>query len=357
MKFIYISVLLWIAIALIPQTIGAQRIYAAEVYKEIYADYAIVEAWVWRQSAGKSFIRYDWGDGTPLDTLSSDVSIPLGFYDGNYYFLDTYKGTHIYDTTGILVMGFQDSFLIEGLVNIENSGEKILSIYDTLVIYDQEPETLQFNTSPEFFSKQGEFTVDDNGVVVFPIDVASDEIFGILDIYNSFLSPFPAEGYSLPEASDSIYMIPPVGAYMYWDRPTQPGWYALGINVREERRVTLEEGVIDTFLLSTTMRALTFIIDEDMIVSTPMIMPFSTTLQVYPNPTSDYLNIQLKNFNKVEAVLSIYNTMGQEVYSEPIHLTSKLQSMEVSVTDLPAGVYFLKVEQGRHVTVRKFVKD
>lgn len=75
-------------------------------------------------------------------------------------------------------------------------------------------------------------------------------------------------------------------------------------------------------------------------------------LQVYPNPTSGILNIQnTKNLNVTSAIL--YNTAGQLVKTFSIGST-KAPALDIS--ELPKGVYLLKITADQEVSTVKVIK-
>ncbi|WP_421946971.1 T9SS type A sorting domain-containing protein [Phaeodactylibacter xiamenensis] len=332
----------------------AQRIYGAEVYKEFWIDNATIEAWVWRQGGSKPLIMYDWGDGSSLDSILLFNSLPLGYYEGQNYYLDIYRGMHKYDTTGVYIMGFRDSFLVDDIVNIEESGIRNLELYDTVALYPQSTGGLAINTTPRFFTQQGNIN-DINGNVVFNIDVESDESFAT-DLYNGELAPFPAEGYSIPESSDSIYMAPPVGAAMIWDDPIAPGRYAVGIVVRERRKRDINGGV-DTFFLSTTMRAMTMLVTEELILSSlPGAQSLPAVVSIYPNPAASMVNIDFAAPGQSVEV-AILNLEGKVMRRLEVEGSSAVRTEQIDVADWPSGVYLLRLQTGSEQVVRRFVVE
>ncbi|MCO6492990.1 MAG: T9SS type A sorting domain-containing protein [Phaeodactylibacter sp.] len=248
-------------------------IFGAEMYKETYID-TKVKILVWRQSGSKPYLSFDWGDGSPLDTARLTYTTLLGYYEGDFYYLDRYEARHMYDTAGAYRLGFRDSFLVEGIVNIEGSGNKTMELYDTLVIY-------------------------------------------------------------------------PVGEYLGANR------YAVGINVREERAY-IEDGILDTALLSTTMRAMTILITEDLIVSAGPDVGLPGIASIYPNPASDLLNIGCMlpgNSGRIR----ILNEAGQLMYSTEIAPSSQVQRFSLSVERWPAGSYIACFDTGQVIATRRFV--
>jgi alpha-tubulin suppressor-like RCC1 family protein len=62
-------------------------------------------------------------------------------------------------------------------------------------------------------------------------------------------------------------------------------------------------------------------------------------IQIIPNPAGDFITITLKPSEGSE--IQIYNTLGEKVLAEPIHPTTSSHRMDI--TDLPKGVYFVKI--------------
>ena len=72
-------------------------------------------------------------------------------------------------------------------------------------------------------------------------------------------------------------------------------------------------------------------------------------LSVYPNPTSDYLNIDLKNVNvrgKIE--FSVYGLNGQMLFSG-------IENTRIDVSGLNAGMYYYQVKIDNYSTTGKFI--
>jgi hypothetical protein len=71
-------------------------------------------------------------------------------------------------------------------------------------------------------------------------------------------------------------------------------------------------------------------------------------LNVYPNPITSILSIDLKE----NAIIEIYNEIGQKQYSAP-H-TNGIN--DINCTSFPAGLYFLKVKTNKNQIERKIIK-
>ena len=75
-----------------------------------------------------------------------------------------------------------------------------------------------------------------------------------------------------------------------------------------------------------------------------------TTLNMYPNPAIDILNISAQStINNIE----IYNVLGQTVMRMSVEDTSA----EINVSNLNSGIYLIKYEINNRTSTKKFVKN
>ncbi|HMK06374.1 MAG TPA: T9SS type A sorting domain-containing protein, partial [Flavobacterium sp.] len=73
-------------------------------------------------------------------------------------------------------------------------------------------------------------------------------------------------------------------------------------------------------------------------------------MKVYPNPVKDMLNI---TFDKEITSVSIYNILGQEVVSKPLHANEG----KIDVSNLKSGTYLVKVYANDQVKTLKIIKE
>ena len=68
---------------------------------------------------------------------------------------------------------------------------------------------------------------------------------------------------------------------------------------------------------------------------------------VLPNPAQDFVRILNINapFN-----YELYSSLGQLIRQ------GHLQDSEISVRDLQAGIYYLKITEGKNIAVRKIIR-
>ena len=74
-----------------------------------------------------------------------------------------------------------------------------------------------------------------------------------------------------------------------------------------------------------------------------------SSLAVYPNPTSDYLNIDLKKVDvKGDVQVTIYELNGQKLFS-------RFNDTRIDVSDLNSGMYYYQVKIDTYTTTGKFI--
>jgi uncharacterized repeat protein (TIGR02543 family) len=135
------------------------------------------------------------------------------------------------------------------------------------------------------------------------------------------------------------------GAYSYGDQVTltvTPYENYAFVNWTENGEVVCEEPTY-TFTATTT-RMLTV-----NLISTEGLGELSGNFVMYPNPVSDKLVVETtETINHLE----IYNLLGALVYSD----TDCATKVEISVSDLPSGMYFVRLKTNNNTETLKFVK-
>ncbi|MCO6492498.1 MAG: T9SS type A sorting domain-containing protein [Phaeodactylibacter sp.] len=325
-------------------SLQAQRIWSAEIFKEVVDQNVRVEVKIYRAGDSKLSIKFNWGDG-------NEEVLNLSYTDlhSSGFRRDTYLANHLYEEPGFYELSCIDSFLVENVVNIEDSGNKVLKLKDSLNVF---PEGHPFarNEAPSFAGHPfGHNIQSDNGLINVIYSYHS-EVFSGAEDYREEIAPFPAEGYSTPAHTNAFFMDENV---MVWDRPVEPGIYAVCVKVREFRRGY--DNPEDSVFMSTAHRAMMIDIDESMLVSAAA--PFiDGILSLFPNPATHTLQLQLNSFQAEKATLTIHNAAGQMQYREQLELSPQLQPHQVDVSAWPPGVYFLSLQAGGRQAVRRFVK-
>ncbi|NOZ47272.1 MAG: T9SS type A sorting domain-containing protein, partial [Chlorobi bacterium] len=78
----------------------------------------------------------------------------------------------------------------------------------------------------------------------------------------------------------------------------------------------------------------------------------NSSVNIYPNPTGSILNIKLDNNNNELNSIELFDYLGKK-----IEVLEQLDNeVELDVSYLPAGMYFIKITQGDKVKTAKFMK-
>jgi hypothetical protein len=80
-----------------------------------------------------------------------------------------------------------------------------------------------------------------------------------------------------------------------------------------------------------------------------------SSLQVFPNPTADYVDIVLTNDSEQPVRVDIFSITGQLRQSAQFVKADPTLSGHINLASLPHGVYLLSVQQGQSRAVRKII--
>jgi hypothetical protein len=74
-------------------------------------------------------------------------------------------------------------------------------------------------------------------------------------------------------------------------------------------------------------------------------------IKVYPNPSSNYLKIDLQNINN--ASIRVFDITGKLILTEEKYFSNQ----SINISNLKAGVYFVRISKDKNHTLKKFVKN
>lgn len=78
------------------------------------------------------------------------------------------------------------------------------------------------------------------------------------------------------------------------------------------------------------------------------------TVTVYPNPTSELINIAFDEPVDAEIKVYLLNAVGRMVKTDFIE--EAMQEKQINMQDLPSGIYYIKLIKGKLSNVYKVVK-
>jgi PKD repeat protein len=79
-------------------------------------------------------------------------------------------------------------------------------------------------------------------------------------------------------------------------------------------------------------------------------------LRLFPNPVTDQLQLEFDMDRAGEVQYRVFNPEGRTLRSQSQTLGAGAQRLELSLSDLPAGMYFLQLQRNGQPTTRRFVK-
>jgi hypothetical protein len=83
----------------------------------------------------------------------------------------------------------------------------------------------------------------------------------------------------------------------------------------------------------------------------------SIKLQVFPNPVSDILQVQLPSLKKETVTISITDAMGKSVYTKSMQLGEGNNASSIQVQHLPKGTYYLILTNKEERQSIKFIRQ
>jgi hypothetical protein len=78
-------------------------------------------------------------------------------------------------------------------------------------------------------------------------------------------------------------------------------------------------------------------------------------VQLFPNPTTGIVNLQLGNTNLVNASVKVVNTNGQTVYANTLR-TFANGTTSIDLSNQANGVYFVQIVSDKQVITKRIIK-
>lgn len=80
------------------------------------------------------------------------------------------------------------------------------------------------------------------------------------------------------------------------------------------------------------------------------------SLKVFPNPVDENVNIQIEIRQNTNLNISVNNLLGKTIFMENKDLNEGIQTMNINLRNLPAGIYFLNLSDGQEIISHKIMK-
>jgi hypothetical protein len=80
------------------------------------------------------------------------------------------------------------------------------------------------------------------------------------------------------------------------------------------------------------------------------------SLKVFPNPVDENMNIQIEIRQNTNLNISVNNLLGKTIFTKNKDLQEGIQTMNINLKNLPAGIYFLNLSDGQEIISHKIMK-
>jgi hypothetical protein len=109
-------------------------------------------------------------------------------------------------------------------------------------------------------------------------------------------------------------------------------------------------------ILGPTVQVTAQVLGNNAVITGLNDMNFDATFQIFPNPAQDAFKVRLSNNNSEHGTIIIYNAVGQVVKTVELGSASVLEN-NISITELPAGIYVVKTTLGNKSSARRLIVE
>jgi hypothetical protein len=82
-----------------------------------------------------------------------------------------------------------------------------------------------------------------------------------------------------------------------------------------------------------------------------------TSVKLYPNPSKDYANLLIQSLSSLDTEVSILNILGELVYQKDLSLNQGANTIDLTVSNLPSGIYTVNLRNSNSTISRKLVVE
>ncbi|MDD5571842.1 MAG: T9SS type A sorting domain-containing protein, partial [Bacteroidales bacterium] len=85
--------------------------------------------------------------------------------------------------------------------------------------------------------------------------------------------------------------------------------------------------------------------------------PDNNNVNIYPNPSTEYTNINFSLSKAGTVNISVINIMGQKIISYKINGVSGENHKQINTETLPNGIYLIRIEKEGQMYTKKYTKN
>lgn len=134
---------------------------------------------------------------------------------------------------------------------------------------------------------------------------------------------------------------------------SEPGVYEISLTI------TTADGCSNTYIVTLDLQSHDFTGSPEfsVISDTEEETREDINLNFFPNPVQNMLNIQFKTIETEDISVAILNLNGQVMYNSLIGKQKGAFSTQMNVSDLPSGLYLIRVQTSNQHHTMKFIKQ
>jgi hypothetical protein len=80
-----------------------------------------------------------------------------------------------------------------------------------------------------------------------------------------------------------------------------------------------------------------------------------SSIHVYPNPARETAKLQINSLNTYETNVMLYNSLGDLVITKPVSVKEGKNSINMDISSLPVGIYFISMKSGTGTLTKKLI--
>jgi len=80
-----------------------------------------------------------------------------------------------------------------------------------------------------------------------------------------------------------------------------------------------------------------------------------SSFEIFPNPAKETTSILVNSAKAFDSQIALYNSIGEIVYKKQISITEGKNKIEITLENLPAGVYFASIKTAESTVSKKLI--
>ncbi len=195
-------------------------------------------------------------------------------------------------------------------------------------------------------------------VFLFPA-VASDYDYNYLLTKNGNIFQFSATGiFDFTSLTEGVYTIAGI-SYKKANPQTISSYLSsrIGTTIDATKAAITAQNTCAEITTQSTLNAginIT-ILSKSVCAITATDPQFRQSVKVFPNPTSQNINVEFTNLPNETLQIVMYNMQGMEVLAQKVNTTTNVSLENISLKTLPKGVYVMKIQMKDKFVMEKII--